>query len=260
MVRWGSRSATAKWRARSGSPAATVTHTYSKDGVYTATLIVYLEPPFTAAAIRYVTNTRVKVGKKADSHCGLVATPRAGKAPFSVSFRAAVTYARDELGLRPGGRHESIRPGQAAAVFSATPTRRRGLSRGADRSPGVERAPAGVHRRRGACVEMPAVLVGRGDAPRGVAGVSPLPRPRHARLRLVLFAVGFRHRLWVAAAFADAGDGPGGRSSSSPASAARPASGGLAATLPGTARAPRAPLGLARRVRCDRVRRLLRGG
>ena len=43
---------------RDGPPPATVTYTYPKDGVYTATLTVYLERPFTVAAIRNVTRRR----------------------------------------------------------------------------------------------------------------------------------------------------------------------------------------------------------
>ena len=76
---------------RSGPPPDTVTHTYAKDGVYTATLTVYLEPPFILTAIRNVAQTQVKVGKKADEPLRLAAAPSSGRAPFSVSFRATVT-------------------------------------------------------------------------------------------------------------------------------------------------------------------------
>ena len=102
VVRWELAFGDGKVLQGSGSPPATVTHTYSKDSVYTATLIVYLEPPFTAAAIRYVTKTRVKVGKKAEEPLRLVAAPRAGKAPFSVSFRAAVTAPGTSCDFVPG--------------------------------------------------------------------------------------------------------------------------------------------------------------
>ena len=101
--------------AQGGSPPATVTHTTPKDGVYTATLIVYLEPPFTAAAIRYVTKARVKVGKKADEPLRLVATPRPARRR-SRSASARPSPRPGQLGLRPGDGTESIRPGQAAAV------------------------------------------------------------------------------------------------------------------------------------------------
>ena len=87
---------------RSGAPPATVTYTYPKDGVYTATLTVYLEPPFTTSAIRLVTQAQVKVGKKADAPLRLSATPSSGRAPFSVSFRAAVTAPGTRWDFVPG--------------------------------------------------------------------------------------------------------------------------------------------------------------
>jgi hypothetical protein len=102
VLRWELAFGDGKVVQGSGSPPAAATHTYPKDGVYTATLIVYLEPPFTAAAIRYVTKARVKVGKKADEPLRLVATPRAGRAPFSVSFRAAVTAPGTSWDFVPG--------------------------------------------------------------------------------------------------------------------------------------------------------------
>jgi len=86
----------------SGAPPATVTYTYPKEGVYTPTLTVYLEPPFTPSAIRFVTQAQVKVGKKADAPLRLSATPSSGRAPFSVSFRAAVTAPGTSWDFVPG--------------------------------------------------------------------------------------------------------------------------------------------------------------
>ena len=40
-----------KTRKGSGPPPGTLAYTYEKDGIYTATLIVYLAPPFTGTAI-----------------------------------------------------------------------------------------------------------------------------------------------------------------------------------------------------------------
>jgi hypothetical protein len=102
VLRWELAYGDGKVLQRSGAPPETTTYTYQKDGVYTATLTVYLEPPFTTAAIRLVTQTQVKVGKKADTLLRLGATPSAGKAPFSVSFRAAVAALGTEWDFVPG--------------------------------------------------------------------------------------------------------------------------------------------------------------
>ena len=91
-----------KVEERSGPPPDTVPHTYAKDGVYTATLTVYLEPPFILTAIRNVAQTRVTVGRKADEQLRLEARPRVGRAPFSVSFRASVTVAGTGWDFIPG--------------------------------------------------------------------------------------------------------------------------------------------------------------
>jgi hypothetical protein len=102
VLRWELAFGDGTVQQRSGAPPATATYAYPKDGVYTATLTVYLEPPFVPAAIRYVTQAQVKVGKKADELLRLVASPSAGKAPFSASFRASVTAPATSWEFVPG--------------------------------------------------------------------------------------------------------------------------------------------------------------
>jgi len=102
VLRWELAYGDGKVLQRSGPPPATVTYTYPNDGVFTATLVVYLEPPFRTSAIRLVTEAQVKVGKKADAPLRLSAAPSSGKAPFSVSFRAAVTAAGTSWDFVPG--------------------------------------------------------------------------------------------------------------------------------------------------------------
>ena len=102
VLRWELAFGDGKVLQRSGPPPDTVTYIYPKDGVYTATLTVYLEPPFVAAAVRYVTQVQVRVGKKADEPLRLVAAPRSGKAPFSASFRASVTAPGTSWQFVPG--------------------------------------------------------------------------------------------------------------------------------------------------------------
>jgi PKD domain len=102
VLRWELAYGDGKVLQRSGAPQDTVTHTYPKDGVYTATLTVYLEPPFVTSAIRNVTQVQVKVGKKADELVRLVAAPSGGKVPFSASFRATVTAPGTSWEFIPG--------------------------------------------------------------------------------------------------------------------------------------------------------------
>jgi len=119
---------------RNGAPPATVTYTYPKDGVYTATLTVYLEPPFTTDAIRNVTQTQVKVGKKADAPLRLAAAPSSGAAPFSVSFRAAVTAPGTSWDFVPGDGTSRSGEGKPPRFLGHTYT-----------TPGIYRAVLVVH-------------------------------------------------------------------------------------------------------------------
>ncbi len=102
VLRWELAFGDGKVLQRSGPPPDMVTYTYPTDGLYTATLTVYLEPPFVAAAIRNVVQTRVQVGKKADEPLRLAAKPRSGKAPLSVSFRASVAVQGTRWDFIPG--------------------------------------------------------------------------------------------------------------------------------------------------------------
>ena len=102
VLRWELAFGDGKVQQRSGPPPDTVTHTYPTDGLYTATLTVYLEPPFVPAAIRNVAQTRVRVGKKADELLRLAARPSSGKAPFSVSFRDSVSVQGTRWVFAPG--------------------------------------------------------------------------------------------------------------------------------------------------------------
>ncbi len=70
-----------------GTPPDTAIHTYAKDGVYTAFLIVYTAPPFTGTAIRFLTSTKVEVGDEPGTLLALRPSVSSGKAPLKVSFR-----------------------------------------------------------------------------------------------------------------------------------------------------------------------------
>jgi hypothetical protein len=70
-----------------GPPPATVKHTYTKAGVYPATLIVFPFPPFTTANARYYTSADVTVGANTTPVVSIEPTPASGPVPLSVSFR-----------------------------------------------------------------------------------------------------------------------------------------------------------------------------
>jgi hypothetical protein len=71
----------------SGTPPASVAHTYKRDGIYQATLIVYQGPPFIGTAIRFLTTATVTVGTGSKALISVKATPPAGKAPLKVVFQ-----------------------------------------------------------------------------------------------------------------------------------------------------------------------------
>jgi PKD repeat protein len=121
VLRWELAFGDGEVLQRSGPPPDTVTHTYPKDGGYSATLTVYLEPPFVLAAARYVTQVQVKVGKKADQPLRLVATPRSGKAPFSASFRA-ITAVGTRWQFVPGDGTSRSGPGRPPRFLGHTYT------------------------------------------------------------------------------------------------------------------------------------------
>ena len=123
VLRWELAFGDGKVQQRSGPPPPTVIYTYPKDGHYTATLTVYLEPPFVTAAVRYVTQVQVKVGKKSDEPLRLVAAPGSGKAPFSASFRATVTVPGTSWVFVPGDGTSRAGEGKPPRFLGHTYTR-----------------------------------------------------------------------------------------------------------------------------------------
>jgi hypothetical protein len=87
VVQWEVAFGDGKTQKGGGPPPDSISYTYAKDGIYTATLIVYLGPPFTGTAIRFLTQAKVKVGDEPGELLRLIPTPASGKAPLSVSFR-----------------------------------------------------------------------------------------------------------------------------------------------------------------------------
>jgi PKD repeat protein len=73
-----------------GKPPAAVAHTYARNGVYNAALIVYLAPPYTGTAIRLITQAQVRVGPTTGELMRLTASPQSGKAPLFVNFRVTL--------------------------------------------------------------------------------------------------------------------------------------------------------------------------
>jgi hypothetical protein len=71
----------------SGTPPATLDHTYKADGVYQATLVVYQSPPFTGTAIRFLTTAMITVGTGSEPLISLKTTPSTGKAPVKVVYQ-----------------------------------------------------------------------------------------------------------------------------------------------------------------------------
>ena len=90
VVRWELAFGDGEAEVGTGQPPRSLAYTYARKGVYTAALVVHLAPPFTPISVRYLTQARVTVGKGGKELLRLTPAPRAGKAPFSVSFRAAV--------------------------------------------------------------------------------------------------------------------------------------------------------------------------
>ena len=87
VVQWEVAFGDGKARKGSGPPPDAVDHTYERDGVYVATLVVYLGPPFTGTAIRFITQARVQVGDETGELLRLIPDRTSGAAPLAVSFR-----------------------------------------------------------------------------------------------------------------------------------------------------------------------------
>jgi hypothetical protein len=73
-------------KSGTGPPPDSVEHTYSKDGAYQATLVVYQGPPFTGTAVRFLTTATITVGV-GNALITFTPTPASGKAPLKVSFQ-----------------------------------------------------------------------------------------------------------------------------------------------------------------------------
>lgn len=90
VVQWQLVFGDGQLRSGAGSPPATLDHTYARDGVYEAALIVYVAPPFTGTAVRFITKATVTVGSAGKDPIELIPDRTSGKAPLAVSFRARV--------------------------------------------------------------------------------------------------------------------------------------------------------------------------
>ena len=102
VVRWEIVFGDGKVQQGNGPPPAALSYTYTKDGVYTATFIAYVQPPFGGVGIRHLAQAQVKVGKRADLLLRLTPSMRSGKAPFSANFRASATAASTSWEFVPG--------------------------------------------------------------------------------------------------------------------------------------------------------------
>ncbi len=122
VLRWQVAFGDGKVLQGSGAAPGTVSHSYENDGLYTATLVVFLEPPFTGTAVRYITETRVQVGKGKSELLRLIPTPPAGKAPFSVNFRVLVTAAATRWEFVPGDGTSRQGPGRPPRFLGHTYT------------------------------------------------------------------------------------------------------------------------------------------
>jgi hypothetical protein len=94
VVRWELAFGDGKVQVGTGPPPESIAHTYADKGIYDATLLVFLAPPFTGSGVRYLTQVRIQVGRGGAERLRLVPSPLTGRAPFPVSFRATVRDAR----------------------------------------------------------------------------------------------------------------------------------------------------------------------
>ena len=97
VVRWELAFGDGKVASGTGPPPTSIPYTYAEKGVYDATLVVFLAPPFTGSGLRYLTQSRVQAGKGGTGPVSLVPRVQSGRAPFPVSFRATVKTARTPL-------------------------------------------------------------------------------------------------------------------------------------------------------------------
>jgi hypothetical protein len=97
VVRWELAFGDGKVQSGGGAPPASISYTYAERGLYDATLLVFLAPPYTGSGVRYLTQVRVQVGKGGAERLRLVPSPLTGRAPFPVSFRATVKNPRTPI-------------------------------------------------------------------------------------------------------------------------------------------------------------------
>lgn len=122
VLRWQVAFGDGKVLQGSGPAPATVSYSYATDGLYTATLVVFLDPPFTGTAVSYITQARVEVGKGRRELLRLTPTPPTGKAPFSASFRAVVTAPATSWAFVPGDGTSRSGPGRPPRFLGHTYT------------------------------------------------------------------------------------------------------------------------------------------
>lgn len=87
VVQWEVAFGDGKSRKGAGPPPDSIDYTYAREGAYVATLVVYLAPPFTGTAIRFITQAKVQVGDETGELLRLIPDRTSGKAPLAVSFR-----------------------------------------------------------------------------------------------------------------------------------------------------------------------------
>ena len=75
------------WKVSNGVPPASVSHTYTKPGVYEPVLAVFDAPPFDLTDARFVTSATVTVGTGSAPPLSFVPTPTSGPPPLKVSFK-----------------------------------------------------------------------------------------------------------------------------------------------------------------------------
>jgi hypothetical protein len=79
-----------------GPPPASLQHVYAADGIYSATLIVYSQPPFAPAGARFLVSATVTAGTAPKNLVSFVARP--GRTPLSVVFQTDLNLPEQATG------------------------------------------------------------------------------------------------------------------------------------------------------------------